>query len=807
MKIFRRLKATWQWFTVNLLGLTVALTALLLISAYTWSELSYDRFHSKADRIYRITINSNNGATSIHPARLSGNIATEIQQEYPAVESLVRLVPFKKAIVRIGEHQFYTEQAFSTDSTFFHVFDFKVLVGNPATAFRQPNRAYICESLALKYFSSTDVIGREITVFHQQSSEPNVYTIEGVMADFQANSHFHAQLLTSFTELEDRTTWAYTYLLMKPGADVQALKESIQQKWDSEKEADRPSPILYFTKLTDIHLYSHLTREMEKNGDILSLILLGTGAIIVLFIALINYFNLSRVQFIAGMKILRVKLINGASKRILARELAAEALLLAGISVVLGILLSWFIGREFFGFEPLLLPGKMAAIVTPFVFVIVLIALLPLLNMNLELNTKLDGRSGKLYKLPLVLQFTLAVLAISCTLVLKRQMNFLNKQHPESENANMVVMSNNPWEVVQRYDLLKTQLEKEPSITNMTAAMEEPGGDILDNVWVEMEGIQKDEELMLGILTTDSNFFVSMGVKPLAGTLDLRPTPGLQWEANATELSIQRQSTNPNTALIAELEQKVGHYREQYILNVSALKQLGIVKPEDAIGKRFHLKFNLPDLFPEGEVVGVVPDFHYTNLHSQEKPLVIVSRKMFNYGFLINIDPRQRTKALAAIASAWQTVNPEFPMDYEYITDSYRNVYAQEYAQANVLSLFALLAVMLSALGILSLSAFKLQRSVKEIGIRKVNGAKVSEILAMLNRDFIKWVVIAFVIATPIAYYAMSKWLENFAYKTTLSWWIFALAGLLALAIALLTVSWQSWRAATRNPVEALRYE
>ncbi|MFV0376747.1 MAG: ABC transporter permease [Mangrovibacterium sp.] len=807
MKILRRLKTTWQWFTVNLIGLTVALAALLLISAYTWSELSYDRFHSKADCIYRVTIDSNNGATSIHPVRLAGNIAIEIQQEYPVVESCVRLVPFKKAIVRIDEHKFYTEQAFSTDSTFFHVFDFKVLSGNPATAFRQPNRAYICESLALKYFGSVDAIGREITVFHQQSAEPNVYTIEGVMADFPANSHFHAQLLTSFTELEDRTTWAYTYLLMKPGTDVQALKESIQQKWDNETENNQPSPVLYFTKLTDIHLYSHLAREMEKNGDILSLILLGTGAIIVLFIALINYFNLSRVQFIAGIKSLRVKLINGASKRVLARELVAEALLLAGISVALGGLLSLFIVREFFETDKLFSVGEILVVITPFVLTVLLIALLPLYSTNLQFNTKLEGQSLKLYNLPLVLQFTLAVLAISCTLVLQRQMNFVNRQHPESENANMVVMSSNPWEVVQHYDRLKTELEKEPAITNMTAVMEEPGGDILDNVWVEMEGIQKDENIMLGILTTDSNFFASMGVKPLAGTVELRPTPDTQWEADATELAMQRQEANPNPALIAELEQKVGHYREQYILNVSALKQLGIAKPEDAVGKRFRLKFNLPDLFPEGEVVGVVPDFHYTNMHSEEKPLVIVSRKMFNYCFIISIDPRQRAKALAAIASAWQSVNPDYPMDYEYMTDSYRKVYAQEYAQANVLSLFAVLSVLLSALGIFSLAAFRLQRSVKEIGIRKVNGAKVAEILVMLNKDFIKWVAIAFVIATPIAWYAMNKWLQSFAYKTELSWWIFALAGLLALGIALLTVSWQSWRAATRNPVEALRYE
>jgi putative ABC transport system permease protein len=258
---------------------------------------------------------------------------------------------------------------------------------------------------------------------------------------------------------------------------------------------------------------------------------------------------------------------------------------------------------------------------------------------------------------------------------------------------------------------------------------------------------------------------------------------------------------------LAELERKVGNYREKYILNQSALRLLGINKPEDAIGKRFRLNFFLPDLFPEGEIVGVVPDFHYTDLHSTEKPLAISPRKMFNYCFIISINPAKRGEAIDTIASTWQKINPEFPFQYEFITESYRKVYAGEYAQTHALSLFALISIILSSLGIFALAAFSMQHRVKEIGIRKINGATITEILTILNKSFVRWIVLAFIIATPIAWLTMHKWLENFAYKTELSWWIFALAGLLTLGIALLTVSWLSWRAATRNPVEALRYE
>jgi putative ABC transport system permease protein len=322
-----------------------------------------------------------------------------------------------------------------------------------------------------------------------------------------------------------------------------------------------------------------------------------------------------------------------------------------------------------------------------------------------------------------------------------------------------------------------------------------------------MEGIEKKEGQSINIFTTDSNFFSSLGIRPIAGTTELGFTPSQKWESDAIELSQLRETKNADKKKLADLERRVGGYREKYILNQSALRMLGIYNAQEAIGKKFRLNFFLPDLFPEGEIVGVVPDFHYTNLHSEEKPLAIAPRKMFNYCFMISINPAQRGNAMKTIASVWQKINPEFPLQYEFITDTYRKVYAGEYAQTRVLSLFALISIILSSLGIFAMAAFSMQHRVKEIGIRKVNGAKVFEILTLLNKDLVIWISIAFLAATPAGYYVMHKWLQNFAYKTELSWWIFALAGVVTLGIALLTVSWMSWRASTRNPVEALRYE
>lgn len=805
MKLLRKLSRNWQWVLINVLGLALAYACVTLVLSYTTSELSYDRFHSKADRVHRVTV-STEGSSLHHPARVWGEWVPQLPDEYPEIEGFVRMVPFKKGIVEIGEQRFYSDNLFQVDHSFFTMYDFELLSGDRNTVLIKPGEAVITRSMANKYFGSLDVLGKQMEITHQQQDSALSFTIVGVMEDFPVHSHFHADALTTIPDMQYNHSWGYTYYLMKKGADVEALRSNIQQKWDNELEEGHPPATLHFQKLTDIHLHSHKTREIEANGDIRSLILLVTGALIILFIALINFLNLSRVQFIAGTKSIKIKMINGATKTDIAREIVPESLVMSITSIAVGLLLSHKLGT-YLGVD--IFSSAWPLILTSLLFIIGIAALsvYPLYTSRIVSDTKISLSKAGMYTFPLVVQFTLAVIAITGTIVLQRQINFLNEQHPQAKNANIVVIERNPWTVVQRYDRFKAELLNDPSIVNMTGAMEEPGGDVLDNFPFEMEGVEPDENQRIYILTTDSNFFSAMDIEPLAGTVDLGYTPSQEWEQLALDVSQAENNGDMDEALLAEKRESLESYREKYILNESALRMLGIEDPEDAIGKSFRMTFPFPRLFPEGEVVGVVPDFHYTNLHNAERPLVIVAKKVFIYNFLIQIDSNRRKEALAAITKNWEKVNPEFPLEYSYISDSYEKVYATEYAQSKVLSLFALISVLLSALGIYAIAAFSMQRRMKEIGIRKVNGATVSEIMVMLNRKFVVWVIIAFVIATPIAWYAMHRWLENFAYKTDLSWWIFILAGLITLAIALITVSIQSYRAATRNPVESLRYE
>ncbi len=808
MRIMRKLKRDWKWFMISAIGLSTALACLIVIFLYVKNEFGYDRIHTKSDRIYRVTTDSNDGAISTHPARVYGDWPEKLMAEYPAIDRTVRLVPYRNAIIRIGDQKFFSENAFMTDSSFFEVFDFKVLTGNRANAFSKPGTAFIALSMAERYFGHIDVVGREITIQHQQDPNPRTYVIEGVMEEFPLNSHFHAELLTSYGNSGDRTAWAYTYYLLKQGTDADVLRNTIQQRWEAENQTEDPTRILYLQKLTDIHLFSNKTREIEANGNIRSVILLISGGIIILIVALINYFNMNRVQFISRIKTINIKIINGASKKTISWEIALESLFISFVSVFFaGIYISLLKGLPGFSIPDSGIGSAVAVIILIFIIIVTLLSVFPFLNRRKISEICFSSHDRRQYSLPLVIQFTLAVAAIVSTIVLNRQMNLIMTRHPAAREDNMIVIADNPWEVVQRYQQLKDELMNNPLIGGMTSAMEEPGGDILDNVEFEMEGIDKKDNQSISIFTIDTNFFSFMGIEPLAGIVDPGFTPSHQWEADAVELSNLRTAPEPDRHKIEEYEKKTGNLREKYILNESALSLLGIGNHEDAVGKRFRVNFFLPDLFPEGEIIGVVPDFHYTNLHNKERPLVIVSRKMFNYSFLIRISPEHPDRSLEAINEAWQKINPEFPFRYQFITDKYQHVYMVEYSQARVISLFALIALLLSALGIFAMAAFSIQNRVKEIGIRKVNGAKVSEILLMLNIHIIKWITISFIIAIPLSWYIMNKWLQNFAYKTELNWWIFAMAGFLTLGIALLTVSWQSWKAATRNPVEALRYE
>jgi putative ABC transport system permease protein len=677
------------------------------------------------------------------------------------------------------------------------------VLGKPEEQFMQPLQLIVSQSAAIRYFGSVDVIGKQVKIQNQRDESAEVFTINGVFRDFPENTHFKADWLCSLNKNVSRNLWLYTYMVLSKDAD----KKTIEANIDSLFVQPGFAPIFNLQPITDIHLQSHKTRELEAGGNQNALYLLLFGAIVILSMALANFFNLNYVQLIKNQSDIVVKRLHGATNKNLLHDELIEKLLIIFMAAIISSLI-FFGAREAMQLNYLNGFGghQFLMVISGLMLLSMVVAVLPVFRIYRQLNPMaLKKSSTASFRLFFVMQFILSIMVISTVLVMKKQIGFINLLHPGAKSSNVVVLPHVPGNMSLKYDLFREKLLKHPEIIDVTAAMEEPAGVVTDNFGFHLQGYDNPDQPTLNMLCVDSNFFTFFNLKAIAGTIEIGKTASQEWEKNTLDFNDALQQNN--VAEISRLTPLVTGYREKYLLNREALKYLGIQNPDEVIGKNFSVEFPIPYLMPDGEIIGVVDDFHYTNLFNKEKPLMIVCRKLFSRNYLCRIDTNNTAKSLAIIKQEWDTMNPDYPFQYEFLNDSYRKVYHNEYAQVNILGLFALIAVLISVLGMFALVTFQMQKQTKEIGIRKVIGAKVGEIVAMHNREMAKWVIIAFIIAAPLSWIIMHKWLQHFAYQTPLSWWLFALAGFIALLIALITISFQSLLVATRNPVEALRYK
>jgi putative ABC transport system permease protein len=407
------------------------------------------------------------------------------------------------------------------------------------------------------------------------------------------------------------------------------------------------------------------------------------------------------------------------------------------------------------------------------------------LKFNAGEKTRLTVKSGGISNGLIVFQFAISIALIIAVLVISRQTNFAYKNGMGVQENNIICMESVHSDIQQKFEVFKKELLKYNSIQSVSAMMEPPGGEANDMFPFEMEGYKTDNQEeqfdRIGVFPCDYSFASIFNLHFLSGT------------------NFNKKNTDADGS-------------GEYIINEAAMRRLNFSNPNEIVGKGFKLNFSQGGdeviKIPRGKIIGVVKDFHLSSMKKEIEPLVLFKREnLWLINFVVSYRPEMQETAIADMSKVWNSLFPEYPFQFKYVGNMYQQVYKSEFLQTKLLSVFTVIALFICSIGLFGLSLIITQHRTKEIGVRKVNGAKVSEILTMLNKDFMKWVVIAFVAACPFAYFAMHKWLENFAYKTSLSWWIFALAGLLVLAIAFLTVSFQSWKAATRNPVEALRYE
>jgi putative ABC transport system permease protein len=796
-----------------IIGLTLGILSSFLLMIYVFNELSYDRYLPNSNLIYRITSNFTKSWGAQQVAKCYGNWIEPIKNEYPEFAKLTKFNDANPSpTVTINENKFKTKNFFEADSTFFNIFQFDFIYGSASEALRNPKSIVLSRSIAREYFGNQNPIGKILKTL-DDNSESFEYHVSGVFQDAPINSHFHPEIIASWKSEKERQVKGYYYVLLKQAKDETGLQGKLSDFTARHLTPDEAADIsLYLQPLRDIHLKSHLSRELELNGNFTQICALFLVAILILIITCINYIHLSIARKTASIKELGVRRVLGADNSAMLLQNILESFIYIFISLCLVLLL----------FEPSLIILKKhlnlnigidvwnnPKLLSVFIFEIISLCLISggyptlVLRKASSVNILISGSHSPVYyrsglhrlfsrKLLIVVQFSLAILLISVVMIVVKQMNYISNVNLGYDNQQMIFLPE-PTAVKERYEVIKKELLNQAGVMGVTSCMQVPSVDIVDNCKVFVDGLLDNKKAPWSeFLPVDVNFIKAMKMKLLAGcSFD---------SYNLSEIIPPKFNSKNDEQMYFE------NTNRMYVLNESAVKMLGWKSPQEAIGKQIRINVSWYH-FKRGAVIGVVKDFHFLPLHNKIDPVVLFVEPIFCHNILIRMSTNGIDGTLANIKQIWNKINPEYPFDYSFLSDVFAAKYIADNRFKFVMELFSSIAVVIACIGLFSISLFTTERRIKEIGIRKLLGASVAQVVFMLMKDITKWIILANFIAWPAAYFFMNKWLQDFAYKIDISWWVFVISGGIALLIALLTVSFQAIKAAIANPIEALRYE
>ncbi len=782
---------------LKLTGLMLAFSSMLLIALYMKNELSYDRFHSASDQIYRFTATSPTAFSGKHFARIWGaRYIPELAETFPEIEKYVRLSPIGGELIQWEEKKIPMKQSFFCDSTYLDIFNVRLQLGRADEVLLAPSSLLISESFARKIFGDENPVGQVLTIpAGRQHFEASSFQVTGVMQDFPANSHFHPEFVATPSESSYLDGWAWVYLLLQHGAMPDGIVSGFKSFLADFRETDEDDVdyTAHLQPLRDIHLHSQKTREIEGNSNMVIIYSFCIAVVILLFIALLNYSNLNLGMLPYSTQLMFVGRVYGASRRQQLKYYIYEGwtILLSALLLSLAlVMLSAMYIESHFNLD--LLKGNIP-------FILFLLAGFGLLGfasgflpqaqayfwtLLASARSTSEGTVGKskLNKGLIVFQYSIAIVLIISVLVIQRQTSFALQSGMGAENSGIICMNYTHSSIVEKFPEFKKALMQYPSVSHVSGMLEPPGGDANDLFRFSLEGYEQDEsnpnDQYIGILPCDYS---------MPSLFDLRFMVGRDF----SETIVDAEGSG------------------EYIINESALERLGYSRPSEIIDREFQLFFHNDFIqIPAGRIIAVVEDFHLSSLKREIEPLVLFKRDtMWVDNLLVSFNQGNLARGLKDVERVWKDLFPGHTFTYDFVDSMYRQVYLVERLQATLLLLFTLIALFICSMGLLGLALLASQQRIKEIGIRRVNGAEIIGMVRMLNREFLKWVLLAYILAMPLAWLGMRRWLEGFAYKTELSWWIFLLAGIIALSLSAIPVSIQSWKTARRNPVEALRSE
>jgi putative ABC transport system permease protein len=800
---FRNLRRHALTSFINLSGLTIGLTCCLLILVYVLHELSYDRYNRNADRIYRVTrtFYGPNHSVSLTLGTVAPPFGPLLKNDFPDIEVQTQALPTGILPVRYGEKRFNENNAFFADENLAKVFDLTMVYGERATtALREPFSVILDEAEAKKYFGDVDPTGKVLRMSNQFDVK-----VTGVYKAFPENAHMHPEMLVSFSTLNDtavygaqqlRTNYGnnsfLTYLLMPAHYPVDKMiaqfpafiDRHLQPNPNGTKASTQTS--LELQKLTDIHLRSHTDYEVEENGNSMTVAIFGAIALFILLIACINYMNLATARSALRAREIGIRKTVGADRTELILQFLSESVLISWMAMILAFCLTTLILPLMGGLAGrtlsmgVLTPARvwLPLVLLPFM-VGILSGLYPAMVLSgfkpvkvLKGIFKAGNSDLSLRRVLVVFQFSISIVLIIATWIVFRQIGYmLNK--PLGYNKDYLVVTNYQNDLDKTFDAFRNQLLADPHVQSVSRSSRIPTGRLLDEQGVYIMGSDSlvPVNVNLKYVVADENFIPTLGIHMVTGR---------------------------------NFSKAYGTDTASFIINESAVVALGYKTPRNALGKAMSYGGQ------KGNVIGVMSDIYFESLHQQITPLLLTypGKDNSQYGKItVKLSGSDVPVALEHLQRTWRTFAPEKALDYVFLDNRFENLYKAETRQGTIFTLFAGIAIFIACLGLLGLSAFTISQRVKEIGIRKVLGAGTGSIVRLISTDFMKLVFFAALIAFPVAWYATHQWLQGYAYRINVPWWIFGAAGLISLGIAFATISIQTIRAARTNPVKNLRSE
>ena len=779
----RHIRKHFGYSLLNILGLTLGISSALFLIIYVSDELSYDRYHENADRIYRVSskITETDDQFTWNVAQIP--MGPQVVQDYPEVQSFVRFINMPRALYKFEDKEYIEEDFQYADSTLFDIFTYKVLKGEVRSAVTDPGKIVLTETVAARYFGDSDPIGKTLT------SGNTTFAVTGVIEDVPSNSHFRFDAVAARNNLPKQLgTWGnfgvFTYLLLPENLDVEAFETKIQGMYDAHmKTIFEPLKIrieYILEPITKIHLYSTNAGEPEPTGSITYVIIFGIVALFLILIAAMNYMNLATARSSNRAREVGLRKVVGSRRGLLVAQFLSESVVLTIISLIISIILLVILLPKFN-----LLAGKsfdLSILYSPVVIISVIGVILvagifggsypafflsrfsPVTVLKGEIT---QGSAGSLFrKILVVIQFTISIAMIVCTLVVFRQLKYLKNKDQGFNQENVLTLQLNRG-MVNKYPVLKLALLENDDIKYVTST-NTPVGEGSGKVIFNMETDQGMSQRGINFAVVDHDFVDALGINIISGR--------------------DFQQDMPSDTLTS------------VVVNETLANRMGW---SDAIGKKVTLGDGAQI---NARVIGVMKDYHQTGMYNEIESLMLVWRERNNIIY-VKLSGNNTEQSISFIENKWKEVFPDQPFTYTFLSERFNRQFEADEKRGFIFTLFTILAIIIACLGLFGLASYMVEQRTKEIGIRKVFGASEDVIVRLISKEFLILITISIVIALPVAYYIMGRWLENYVYRTRIGLLLLLLAALFTVILTFVTISYKAYQAAMLNPATSIKTE